>query len=76
MQNLAENWVDIDALNIKYAPFTCADVERSFNIYKAHYRNNRQSIKFTTLCQHIVIKYNKDIGSDNEDIEADSDEDE
>lgn len=76
MQNLPDNWVDNDALRMKLAPLTCADNERSFSMYKAYYRSNRQSMQFVTLCQHIVINYNKNMGREKVNGEADSDLDE
>lgn len=77
MQNLPNNWNNDDVLKMKFAPMSCADVERSFSIYKAYYRRNRQSFELKTLCQHIVINYNETIGEEDDNIiDEDSDMDE
>jgi hypothetical protein len=42
----------------KYCPITSCDVERSFSMLKALYRDNRSSFSDDNLSKHMVIHYN------------------
>lgn len=44
--------------SFKFAPITSCDVERSFSMLKALYRDNRKSFTFDALQMHVVIHCN------------------
>ena len=53
----ANNLID-EKIRCEFCPLTSCEVERSFSIYKAFLRDNRQRFTKDNIKKHLVIRYN------------------
>lgn len=49
-------WTPAERSYLEATPFSSAEVERTFSVYKAMDRDNRQSFHFQNFRQHVISK--------------------